>query len=303
MKTRLFLLCILWIFGSIQGVFSQDLLHVLDKEQQDSLGYVSPPFKMTRISIGHSTEVRSAGILEVLVSNRFWNLPTERSQSFAADKMSTRFALEYAISDKLTAGIGGTTFDGLFDTFLKYRLMAEKKGINPNPVSITLFQGGSYNSNRIPYTPIQDEVKNRFSFTTQVLVSKRVTPNFSFQISPSYIYKGIQFIEEDPSHFFALGFGGRYKIGHHVSVVSEYYYNANPIESFDTYGPFSLGVNWELGDVLLQFYLTNAVNMVEDTFITQTRNNFNFRNPNLNFGFNATYVIHFKNSLKSKHKK
>ncbi|MEM7382600.1 MAG: DUF5777 family beta-barrel protein, partial [Bacteroidota bacterium] len=88
--------------------------------------------------------------------------------------------------------------------------------------------------------------------------------------------------------------------GGHVSVVSEYYYTTNPIESFDTYGPFALGVNWELGDVMLQFMLTNAVNMVEDAFIAQTRNNFNFRNPNLNFGFNATYIIHFKRGLKNK---
>ena len=112
------------------------------------------------------------------------------------------------------------------------------------------------------------------------------------------MYRGLQFNQQDTQHFFAMGFGARYKVGNHVSVVSEFYHTFNPVTSFDTYGPFALGVNWEIGDVLLQFMLTNARDMVEDAFITRTRNNFNFKNPNLNFGFNATYVIHFKNKLK-----
>jgi hypothetical protein len=112
------------------------------------------------------------------------------------------------------------------------------------------------------------------------------------------VRKGYQFSNEDSQNIFALGFGARYKLGSHFSIVSEYYSTFNPIDSIDTYNPFAIGANWEIGDVLLQFMLTNAVHMVEDSFITQTLNNFNFRNPNLNFGFNATYVIHFNNRLK-----
>jgi hypothetical protein len=29
-------------------------------------------------------------------------------------------------------------------------------------------------------------------------------------------------------------------------------------------------------------------------FLTQTTNNFNFKDPNLHFGVNATYIIHTK---------
>lgn len=300
MKIKLILPSLVLLVGIVYNGFGQDLLDVLDREQQDSIGYVSPPFKMTRISFGHSTEVRSAGILEVFVSNRFWNLPKERSQSFAADKISTRFALEYGVTDRLTAAVGGTTFDGRFDSYLKYQLMSQRKGEHPNPFSMTLFQGGSYDSSGIPNPEIADDFQDRLSFTTQLLISRKITSDFSFQISPTYVYRGLQLDPQDSKHFFAIGLGARYKVGNHLSIVSEYYNTFNPVESFDTYGPFSLGVNWELGDVLLQFMLTNALSMVEDAFITQTRNNFNFRNPNLNFGFNATYVIHFKNSLQNK---
>lgn len=298
MKTKKILLTCFLLLGCVHFSKSQNLLEILENEQQDSLGYLPATFKMTRIAFGHSTEVRSKGILEIFTANRFWNLPTEKSQSFAADKMSTRIALEYGVLDRLSVGFGGTTFDGLFDGYLKYKLLTQKKGIKTTPLNITLFQSSSYNSSSIVNPDIKDDFSDRLSFTSQVLISRKISSDFSFQIAPTYVHRGLKFSEEDHQDFFALGIGARYKIGSHLSVVSEYYKTFNPIESFDTYGPFALGVNWEIGDVLLQFMLTNTVNMVEDAFITQTRNNFNFKNPNLHFGFNATYVIHFKNKLK-----
>jgi len=308
MRINKLLLTISLILCFGNSLTSQNLLDILKKEQADSSGYMTPPFKMTRIAIGHSTEVRSEGVLEVFVSNRFWDLPQERSQSFGADKLSTRFALEYGITDKLSFGIGGTTFDGLFDSYLKYKLVSQKKGANSFPFNITLFQGASYNSSGIPNSRIEDDFSDRLSFTSQLLISKKLSSNFSVQISPTYIYKGLVVTEYrgvansgiNGDSFFAMGFGARYRVGPHVSIVSEYYKAFNPIDAFDTYGPFALGVNWEVGDVLIQLMLTNARNMVEDKFILETPNNFNFRSPNLNFGFNATYVIHFKNKLKKK---
>lgn len=298
MKAKKILFIYLLTLGSIYCSFSQNLMDILEKEQQDTLGFIPATFKMTRVAFGHSTEVRSKGVLEIFVANRFWNLPTDRSQSFAADRMSSRFALEYGLSDRLSFGVGATTFDGLFDGYLKYKLLTQKKGSNPSPFNITIFQGSSYNSSAIANPLVKDDFVDRLSFTSQLLISRKISSDLSFQIAPTFVHRGLRFSSEDDPNFFALGFGTRYKIGPHLSIVSEYYKTFNPIESVDTYGPFALGVNWEIGDVLLQFMLTNARAMVEDSFITQTRNNFNFKDPNLHFGFNATYVIHFKNRLK-----
>lgn len=282
----------------VNNSFSQDLLEILESETPKETQFIPATFKMTRIAIGHSTEVRGKGVLEVFVANRFWNLPTENSQAFIADRMSSRLSLEYAISDNLTFGTGATTFDGLFDAHLKYRIPTKGKSGNGLPFRITLFQNISYNSSSIPNQTIADDFSDRTAFTSQVLLSKKVSKDFSFQLSPTYINKKLGLQENDPTNFFAIGIGGRYKLGRHLSLVSEYYHTFNPVESFNTYNPFAIGANWELGDIMLQFMLTNAQSIVEDAFITQTRNNFNFGNPNLNFGFNATYVFHFKNKLK-----
>lgn len=290
----------LFLACGTHSMFAQDLLGILDEEQQDIPQYAEASFKFSRIAIGHSIETRKKGILDIFVANRFWNTPADRTQSFVADRLSTRIALEYGISDRFMMGFGGTTWDGLFDGFLKYKLIRQQKGNKGSPFTVTLFQNASYFSEAIPNPDVPDDFSDRLSFTSQLLIAKKLSPNFSLQVSPTFIRRGMSYSEADPQNHFAIGFGGRYKLGGHVSVVSEYYYTTNPIESFDTYGPFALGVNWELGDIMLQFMLTNAVNMVEDAFIAQTQNNFNFRNPNLNFGFNATYIIHFKRGLKNK---
>ena len=287
---------LLVVFCGLQNMHGQDLLSILDNESQDNQ-YVPATFKMTRIAFGHSTEVRPRNVLEVFVANRFWNLPSEQSQSFIADRMSTRFALEYSLSDRLTFGVGTTTFDGLFDSFLKYRVALQQKG-DGWPFTVTLFQNASYDSSPIANQAIADDFSDRLSFTSQILVSRRFSKNFSLQLSPTLVNRTLGLTNEDPELIFAVGAGARYKLGAHLSVVSEYYHVFNTLESAQTFAPVAFGVNWELGDLMLQFMLTNSFFMVEDSFITRTRNNFNFRNPNLNFGFNATYVIHFKNKLK-----
>lgn len=299
MKTKMIFSLALVLLTTVHCSFSQDLLEILESEQQNNVQFTPATFKMTRIAIGHSTEVRGKGILELFVANRFWNTPADRTQSFVADRLSSRIALEYGISDKFTFGVGATTFDGLFDAHLKYRVLqhSDKKGL---PFTITLFQNISYDSSPIENQSIADDLSDRTAFTSQILLSKKVSKDFSLQVSPTYINKSLALSENDPKNFFAVGLGARYKLGSHLSVVSEYYHTFNPIKSFPTYDTFAIGANWELGDIMLQFMLTNAVNMAEDAFIVGTRNNFNFRNPNLNFGFNATYVFHLRNRLKNK---
>ncbi|GAB1858203.1 hypothetical protein MHTCC0001_30400 [Flavobacteriaceae bacterium MHTCC 0001] len=292
------ILCFISLALTISYAEGQDLLDILDKEHKDTLKFAEATFKFSRITYGQSVQTRKNGTLDVFISNRFWNTPAERSQSFFVDRINTRFALEYGVSDRILLGVGGSTFDDRFDGFLKYKLLKQGLGGNGSPVTITLFQNMSYFNDMLPYSSPGNMTSNRFSFTSQLLIAKKITSDFSLQISPTFIHRGVEFNNNDPKNHFAIGFGGRYKLGGHVSLVSEYYYVTNPITSFDTYGPFSLGVNWELSDVMLQFMLTNAVSMVEDAFMVQTRNNFNFKNPNLNFGFNFTYTFHLKNKLK-----
>ncbi len=286
-------ICLLFCLNvSIQA---QDLLDKLEQEYPDTPQYQLATFKASRISIGHSVETRKKGVLELQAFTRYWNIPNSSGQSFVADKMGARIGVEYGISNKLTFGGGWSTLDGIYDSFLKYKLIRQRSDGKGAPVSLSLFQNIAYRSERNP--PLVDinrfdNFQDQLSFTTQLLLARKFTPQFSAQISPTYIHRSSSAFEDDPNNQFAIGVGGRYKIGGHVSIVSEYYYLINPLESITTYDAFALGVNWELSDVMLQFKLTNTWFFSEEAFITQTPNNFNFNDGNLTFGFNAIFVLH-----------
>ncbi|MCK8520180.1 DUF5777 family beta-barrel protein [Aquimarina sp. D1M17] len=296
MKNNILFLIHLGILMGIHiSIQAQDLLDKLDQEYPDDPQYQLATFKASRISIGHSVETRKKGVLEFQGFTRYWNIPNSRGQSFVADRMGARIGLEYGISDRLTWGGGWSTLDGIFDSFFKYKLIRQRSDGKGAPVSLTLFQNIAYRSERNPPLPDInrfDTFQDQLSFTTQLLLARKFTPQFSAQISPTYIHRSSSAFAEDPNNQFAIGIGGRYKVGGHVSIVSEYYYVINPLESFTTYDAFALGVNWELSDVMLQFKLTNTWFFSEEAFITQTPNNFNFNDGNLTFGFNAIFVLH-----------
>ncbi|MEL6916753.1 MAG: DUF5777 family beta-barrel protein [Bacteroidota bacterium] len=291
MKNNKLLILLLLFFGGYFMSSAQDLLEVLEKEQQDTPLYTLATFKATRIAIGQSVETRKKGVLELQLMNRFWNTPVP-SQSFLADRLSTRFALEYGISDRLTFGAGGTTWDGIFDGFLKYRLVRQRMDKKGFPLSITVFQNAAYYSKSYADMGITGDFSERLSFTSQLLIARKFTPNFSLQFSPTFTRRASIRFPQNRDNIFTLGLGGRYKLGNHVSVVSEYHYVTNPLQSVDTYDAFAIGVNWELSDVILQFHLTNARSLETGAFTTQSLQNFNFNDGNLHFGFTFTYVWH-----------
>ncbi|MEM9076973.1 MAG: DUF5777 family beta-barrel protein [Bacteroidota bacterium] len=297
MRIKIYPLVVLCALAISNMGYSQSLLESLEKEQEETSYPVQATFKANRIGLGQSVETRKQGGLEISANTRFWNI-REETQAFIADRVTSRLGVSYAFTDRFTLGAGVTTFDGIFDAFGKYRLVYQKSG-KGSPISITLFQNASLKTNPDRSINQAGSFSEKLSFGTQLLLARKFTRNFSLQLSPTFIHRNSALSPEDPTNHFALGFGGRYRIGGHVSVTSEYYYLANPIESSNTFDAFSLGVNWELTDLMLQFYMTNSHNIADDVFITQTRNNFNTRDGNFFFGFSATILLHLKqNKLK-----
>ena len=296
-----FITILLLLLSGIQSVLAQDdLFKKLDTEFPDTKQYTRATFKTTKITFGQSIETRKKGILEVNLNSKFWNVPNSRAQVFGADRVTVRFGLEYAFSDRFTFGLGGATFDGIFNGFGKYRLLRQTSSNKKTPIGITLFQSVSHLTRSYNGILRPNEFSDRFSYTSQAIIARKFTRNFSLQIVPTFIHRASRQFVADSNNHFAIGFGARYKVGGHVSIVSEYYYVANRIESLPAFDPFALGVNWELSDFNLQFLLTNTRNFDEATNITTTFNNFNFRDGNLHIGVSATYTIHFKdNTIKN----
>lgn len=279
-----FLLCL--INGN-----AQNLLDEVNQQLPQETGYTYLTFKGTRLLLGHSVETRKKGTMELSAISRYWNIP-ERTQGFIVDRVSFRFGAAYAFADRFTGGLGITTFDGIADAYLKYKLLRQTVD-GRMPLTITLLQNASLRTNPNRSINASDSFSDKLAFTTQAHIARKFTRNFSAQVSPTFIHRNSSRLEADPTNHFAVGIGGRYRLGGHVSIASEYYYLANPLTSIENFNAFALGVNWEMTDLMLHFYLSNAPNIAEDAFITQTRNNFNTRDGNLHFGFNAVFILHF----------
>lgn len=291
MKNKRAHFLLLFIIGAIHFSSAQSLLDRLKEESTNDPLYTLATFKSTRISIGHSVETRKKNSFEISVMSRFWNLPVRTENRFIADKISNRFGLDYAFSDRLTWGVGFSTLNNITDTFLKYRLLRQQDN-GPNKFSITLFQSATHRAKQTQYAvSLGNSFSDNLTFTTQLLLARKFTRNLSLQISPTFVQRNTAISPWDDKNQFAIGFGGRYKIGRHLSLVSEYYYVTKPLKAIETYGAFSLGANWELSDIMLQFKMTNNGNFVEDAFITQTRKPFSFKDGDFFFGFHATFYL------------
>ncbi len=320
MKNNTIVTLTLLLFA-VNIVKSQDLLDQLFFEEQKQTVLTEATFKMLRIGFAHSIETRKKGVLELSAYTRYWDIPEiegveTETNNFGSDRVSARFGFDYAITDDLSFGFGGSN-DGVFDGYLKYRLLRQKTGVKKAPFSITLLTAQSYRSknldnvslssnpnptdiydNSIPKASINrtNTFSDKITFTGQLLLARKFNRNLSIQLSPTLIYRGSNTFQEDPKLQLALGIGGRYRVSKHVSIASEYFYvpKQYALESIETFGPFTLGVNWEVSKVQIQLFLTHTGAFSEDQVITETPVNFNTKDGNLFFGWNFSYVLHLK---------
>lgn len=296
-NNRLIIFIICFCFFANFKLQAQDLLKKLDAELLDEKIEEIATFKTTRLGLGHSIETRKKGALQISLYNRYWDIPDFKGQRFLADVVSTRYGLEYAITDDFTFGAGYTNYDKISDGYVKYKLLKQQQNSKKGFISLTLLQTISHKKITSP-TIYQPTTSDGYAFVSQLLIARKINQNLSLQVSPTFLHsQSNRFLNESKNQF-AIAFGGRHKINEHTAVVSEYFYVANPLKSIETYNAFMIGINWEVSDLMLQFHLTNARNFAEDTFITRTTNNFNFKDGNLHFGFNATFILHTrKNKL------
>ena len=266
-----------------------DLLDILDDQQQENFT-VTGTFKGTRIINGHSVETRGSGTLEFVISHRFGEISSGAYNLFGLDDSNIRFGLEYALSDRLYVGIGRSSFEKTYDGFLKYRLLRQMSD-SGSPVSATLFTPATVKTLREPDREL--EFPDRLAFTTEMLVARKMSDNFSLQIMPTYIHFNLIEAEDQNNDVWAIGIGGRLSISKRVSVNAEYYYQVQKLNP-DTYNSIAIGVDIETGGHVFQIQLTNSRSMIEKGFISETYNN--FFEGDIHLGFNITRAFQLKKS-------
>jgi hypothetical protein len=267
----------------------EDLMALLEKEADSSTTvFTEATFKSSRVINGHSVELRSPGVLEVLISHRFGRISEGINEFFGLDDANIRIGLEFGLMKNLNIGIGRSSFEKQYDGFIKYRFLRQQEGARNVPVTGVFFASMAINSSEAP--PDQDwSFTNRSSYTYQVLLARKLNPNFSLQLSPTMVHKNLVEHPEDNNDQFALGVGARHKITRSLAVNFEYFYGFNLPEEQGLHNSLSIGVDIETGGHVFQLHLTNSRAMIEKGFITETTGD--FFDGEIHIGFNISRVF------------
>jgi hypothetical protein len=267
---------------------SQDLLDILERETPETENIVSATFKGTRIVNGHSIENRKGKELEFIIAHRFGRINTGFEELFGLDQSNIRFSFEYGLTDNLTAGLGRSSFEKTYDGYLKYSLLKQRTGTNAFPFAVSLFGSIAAKSQKAVAGNERTFAESLF-YVGQVLIAKKVNSSFSIQLTPTYVHRNLTAIDEDPHDIFALGFGTRVKVSKRVSLNAEYYQQFDKLQSINSRNSLAFGVDIETGGHVFQIILSNAITMVEKSFITETTGNFFGGDIHLGFNLSRTF--------------
>lgn len=280
--------------------FAQDdLLGELEKGSKPETEYAFATFKGTRIGNGHTIETKSAGSLEFIFGHRFGLISGGAYEMFGLDQAYVRLGLDYGITDRLSVSIGRNSTDKTMDGYLKYRVFRQSKGVKNFPVSVTALGGAAYKFSPKKNSDVSPDFGNidRLSYTGQLLIARKFSPNVSLQLMPTIIHKNIIETYEENNQF-ALGLGGRIKLTKSLALTGEYYYNFsapdndNLLDGQKQYNALALGIDIETGGHVFQLLLTNAIGLTERAFITETQDD--FFGGDIHLGFNVTRTFQLK---------
>lgn len=289
---KLVLLLLIGIYSS--GVQAQDdLMKELEQNQQSDTDYAFQTFKGTRLVNGHTIESKAKGTLEFIFAHRFGAINGGSYEMFGLDEAYVRLGLDYGITDNMSVSIGRNSFDKTVDGYVKYKLIRQSKGASVFPVTITALGGTAYKIfPKKEAAPDGFENIDRLAYVGQLLIARKFTPSFSFQITPTIIHKNAVDQTEENNDQFALGIGGRIKLTKSVALTSEYYYRVDVLENNPYYNTFGVGIDIETGGHVFQIVLTNTRGLTERSFITETEGDFG--DGDIHLGFNVTRTFQLK---------
>lgn len=273
------------IFITLNSYTQEDLLEELNDGTKNTQ-YNLPAFKTLKIGNLQSTKIADKGDLYLIVSHRFGPLKNGFDTFFGLDDAFTKIQLLYSFWDGVQFSISRESFEKTFAAAAKVRFMKQSNSFPVNLVGYaTINRNTQIKNTTFENFTLKDA--DRYSYSLQLLASRRFSKNFSFEIAPTYIRENLQELavtKEANHNQFAFGFGGRYKISKRVSFNAEYTHNFNRHKNSEYANPYAFGVDIETGGHVFQLLFTNSQSSNEPGFISKS-------NGDLVFGFNIVRVF------------
>jgi len=280
--------------------FAQDstLLSMLN----DSLSSQSKPdivtgtFKATQIINTPTIEAPARKSLQFLIMHRFGKISDGAYELFGLDNAEIRFGLDYGITNRLSVGVGRSSFDKTYDANFKLKILRQTSG--KMPVSVSLYELLTYTTS--PKTSEKPFLTPRFrtAYTSQLLIARKFSSSLSLQFTPSLVHFNLVPTPEDKNTLFAAGIGGRMKVTKRMSINAEYnYLPADQVVSSTVYNSLSLGLDIETGGHVFQLVFSNSRGMTGPYYLARTTGQ--WKDGDIYFGFNISRAFNFNKKTNS----
>ncbi len=248
---------------------------------------INAVFKGLKIVNFESTKLMFKKQFVFTVSHRFGSIENGFDSFFGLDDAVTRLNFIYGLSDGLNISASRSSFQKVYETAIKYRLIQQEE--NGFPFTIV-----GYNSLMINTALDKDnlpklEFKHRLGYTAQILISRKISTNLSLELAPTFFHDNYVAINDQDNSQYALGLGGRYKLGKRWSLNADYGWHLNRASDSPFKNPLSIGVDLETGGHVFQMHFTNAQAMNTNGFLGQATGDWG--DGNIYFGFNLTRVF------------
>jgi hypothetical protein len=267
-----------------QMTYAQDdMLEGIDSTASNQK--VASAFKAVKIVNLESTKLVAKGDLHLIIAHRFGSVKDGIKGFFGLDNAVTQIKFAYGLSDNFN--IAAARSEQAYDFSVKYTIFSQME--NGFPVSIVGFNSLGINNllNESIYPKLKSQ--NKLIYVNQLLLSRKFSKNFSFELAPSYFHENFVVDDNQSNSQFAMGLGGRYKISKRVSINMDYAAHLNRASTSNFNNPLSVGVDIETGGHVFQMHFSNSQGIHESGFLANTTGDWS--KGEIFFGFNLVRVF------------
>ena len=268
------------------------LISLLEDDSEEMTDYTTASFKTNKVINLHSLESPAAGVLDFKISHRFNTVKNGFYDIFGLDGATIRLGWDYGITDRLTAGIGRSTYEKTYDGYIKWKIARQSKGKKKFPLTIAALSAMSVNTLRLQQPERQNYATSRLFYTHQLILGRKFSEGFSLQLSPTLVHRNLVRYRYESNDVYALGIAGRIKLSKRVALTVEYIYVLPDQLASEYTNSLSIGFDIETGGHVFQLHFTNSSPMIEKGFITETKGE--WLNSDIHFGFNISRVFTLK---------
>ena len=288
MKITKFTFTALLLFGITIANAQDDLMKELDSVPRKKEA-ASAAFKGLQICNIQSTKMTAKNDWYFLISHRFGDVTHGLDNFFGLDAAYTKIGGIYGVTDWWSVGLSRHTYNKTYELTTKERIATQiESGF---PFTVVLYNTLDVNSALKKEIDPGLKFSDRLAFSTQLLISRKITESLSLEINPVYIHKNLYEPTEEKKDQFLVSGGGRLKVSKRISVNMDYAARVNKMEDTPYHNPLSIGMDIDTGGHIFQLVFSNSQAMNDVAYFTNGLGTWDSGQKGIFFGFNIYRVF------------